>query len=41
MEVHPNPEKAKSDGPNMLKLSQLPELLKQIKTLDSAVRSQT
>ena len=41
MEVHPNPDKAKSDGPNMLKLSQLPELLKQIKTLDSAVRSQT
>ncbi|MCL0046255.1 3-deoxy-8-phosphooctulonate synthase [Nitrospinaceae bacterium] len=41
MEVHPNPEKAKSDGPNMLKLSQLPELLKQIKTLDAAVRSQT
>ena len=41
IEVHPNPEKAKSDGPNMLKLSQLPELLKQIKTLDSAVRSQT
>ena len=39
MEVHPNPDKAKSDGPNMLKLSQLPELLKQIKTLDSAVRS--
>ena len=39
MEVHPNPEKAKSDGPNMLKLSQLPELLKQIKALDSAVRS--
>ena len=41
MEVHPNPEKAKSDGPNMLKLSLLPELLKQIKTLDSAVQSQS
>ena len=41
MEVHPNPDKAKSDGPNMLKLSQLPELLKQIKMLDSAVRNQT
>ena len=39
MEVHPNPEKAKSDGPNMLKLSQLPELLKQIKTLDLAVKN--
>jgi len=41
MEVHPNPDKAKSDGPNMLKLSQLLELLKQIKTLDSAVRKET
>ena len=30
MEVHPNPDKAKSDGPNMLKLSQLPELLKPV-----------
>ena len=39
MEVHPNPDKAKSDGPNMLKLSQLPELLKQIKTLDLAVKN--
>ena len=39
MEVHPNPDKAKSDGPNMLKLSQLSELLKQIKTLDLAVKS--
>jgi 2-dehydro-3-deoxyphosphooctonate aldolase (KDO 8-P synthase) len=38
MEVHPNPDKAKSDGPNMLKLSQLPELLKQIKTLDSTIK---
>jgi len=40
-EDHPKPPEVKSDGPNMLKLSQLPELLKQIKTLDSAVRSQT
>ena len=39
MEVHPNPDKAKYDGPNMLKLSQLPELLKQIKTLDLAVKN--
>ncbi|SVC59562.1 uncharacterized protein METZ01_LOCUS312416, partial [marine metagenome] len=38
METHPNPDKAKSDGPNMLKLSQLSELLKQVKTLDRAVR---
>jgi len=39
MEVHPNPDKAKSDGPNMLKLSQLPKLLEQIKTLDYASRN--
>ena len=39
MEVHPNPDKAKSDGPNMLKLSQLPMLLKQVKALDRAVRN--
>ena len=39
MEVHPDPDKAKSDGPNMLKLSHLPKLLEQIKTLDSAVRN--
>ncbi len=39
MEVHPNPDKAKSDGPNMLKLSHLPELLEQIKTLGWAVRN--
>ena len=41
METHPNPDKAKSDGPNMLKLSQLSELLKQVKTLDRAVRGQS
>ena len=39
MEVHPSPDKAKSDGPNMLKLSQLPKLLEQIKTLDYASRN--
>ena len=38
MEIHPNPNKAKSDGLNMLKLSHLPQLLKQIKILDQAVR---
>jgi len=39
METHPNPDKAKSDGPNMLKLSHLPQLLKQIKILDEATRN--
>lgn len=39
METHPNPDKAKSDGPNMLKLAHLPQLLKQIKTLDQVIRN--
>ena len=41
METHPNPNKAKSDGPNMLKLSHLPQLLKQVKNLDHATRNST
>ncbi|SVC58853.1 uncharacterized protein METZ01_LOCUS311707 [marine metagenome] len=41
MEVHPNPDKAKSDGPNMLKLSQLPKILEQINSLNWAIRNQT
>jgi 2-dehydro-3-deoxyphosphooctonate aldolase (KDO 8-P synthase) len=38
MEVHPDPEQALSDGPNMLKLDLLPELLEQLITLDHIVR---
>ena len=34
MEVHPDPDNAPSDGPNMLKYDTLPALLKQIKDLD-------
>ena len=34
MEVHPDPDNAPSDGPNMLKFDRLPALLKQIKALD-------
>ncbi len=34
MEVHPDPDHAPSDGPNMLKLETLPDLLAQIKELD-------
>ena len=41
IETHPNPDRAKSDGANMLKLSDLPQLLKQIKTLDQATRNST
>ena len=34
MEVHPDPDKAPSDGPNMIKFDTLPNLLQQIKALD-------
>jgi 2-dehydro-3-deoxyphosphooctonate aldolase (KDO 8-P synthase) len=41
MEVHPDPDNAPSDGPNMLKMNDLPELLEQIKSIDSLVRRAT
>jgi len=37
MEVHTNPKKALSDGPNMLPLSQLPKLLKQLLAIRRAL----
>ena len=33
-EVHPDPDKAKCDGPNQLKLSEVQELLERIVELD-------
>lgn len=38
MEVHPDPERARCDGPNMLALESLAPLLKQIQSIDAAVR---
>ena len=38
MEVHPDPDNAPSDGPNMLKLENLPALLRQAMALDSVSR---
>ena len=38
MEVHTNPKKALSDGPNMLPLSQLEKLLKILKQIDKTVK---
>ena len=38
MEVHPDPNKAPCDGPNMLKLKNLPPLLEQIKEIDGIVK---
>ncbi len=38
MEVHENPDKAPSDGPNMLRLKDLPALLERLLKLHQAVR---
>jgi 2-dehydro-3-deoxyphosphooctonate aldolase (KDO 8-P synthase) len=38
METHPDPERAPSDGPNMLHLDDLPALLAQVKQIDRIVR---
>jgi 2-dehydro-3-deoxyphosphooctonate aldolase (KDO 8-P synthase) len=37
-ETHPDPEKAKSDGPNMIYLDQMPGVLKQLKAIFDLVR---
>ncbi len=39
MEVHPEPDKALCDGPNMWPLDRLEPLLMQVKTLDNSLRS--
>lgn len=38
LEVHPTPDRAKSDGPNMVPLSQIDKLLDQVKKFDSLSR---
>lgn len=38
MEVHPNPDKAKSDGPNMWPLAKLAGLLKELKKIDAVTK---
>jgi 2-dehydro-3-deoxyphosphooctonate aldolase (KDO 8-P synthase) len=37
LEVHPNPDHAPSDGPNMVPLKELPTLLKQVKRIYEAI----
>jgi len=37
-EVHPDPDKALSDGPNMIKLHELEEVLKPIKAIDDIIK---
>ncbi|MBI3597750.1 MAG: 3-deoxy-8-phosphooctulonate synthase [Nitrospirae bacterium] len=39
MEVHPDPDHALSDGPNMVSLKELPALLKQVKRIYEAIHS--
>ena len=38
LEVHPDPDKALCDGPNMISLKELPSLLKQVKEIDKVIR---
>ena len=40
MEVHPNPDQAKSDGPNSVALADLEEMLQVLKGLDDLVKSE-
>jgi 2-dehydro-3-deoxyphosphooctonate aldolase (KDO 8-P synthase) len=41
MEVHPEPDKALCDGPNMLPLDQLPQLLKVAKNIHELISALT
>lgn len=38
MEVHQDPDNAPSDGPNMVKLAELPQILETLKALDAVVK---
>jgi len=38
MEVHPEPEKAPCDGPNMIRIKDLPKLLAQLRAIDGVVK---
>ncbi len=38
METHPNPKEAKSDGPNAVKLSEMPDLLASLQKIDRVVK---
>ena len=39
METHPDPDNAPSDGPNMLPLSKMPGLLKQLTEIDNLIKN--
>tara|TARA_B100001115_G_scaffold122151_1_gene91337 strand:+ start:35 stop:868 length:834 start_codon:yes stop_codon:yes gene_type:complete len=39
IETHPDPDKAPSDGPNMVPLSEMPNLLKQLVEIDNLIKN--
>jgi len=39
IETHPDPDNAPSDGPNMVPLSKMPDLLKKLKTIDKLIKN--
>jgi len=39
METHPDPDNAPSDGPNMVPLSEMPNLLKQLIEIDKLIKN--
>ena len=39
METHQDPDNAPSDGPNMVPLSQMPKLLKQLVEIDNLIKN--
>jgi len=39
IETHPDPDNAPSDGPNMVPLSKMPSLLKQLVEIDKLVKN--
>ena len=39
METHPDPDNAPSDGPNMVPLSKMPDLLKQLTKIDKLIKN--
>lgn len=41
MEVHPEPDKALCDGPNMISLDELPQLLRVVKSIHELISAQT
>ena len=39
VETHPDPDNAPSDGPNMVPLSKMPNLLKQLVEIDALIKN--